>query len=206
MEEVLKAIGLVLGGGVIGQFFNFFISKKSANRDDFSIIVEKWQSYADKIETEKQYYKDRLVAAEGKYDTYMIEQRLRDAEMLLTINNLREEVSDLRIKILLLESAHLDLPCPAWLKDLNGIMLSINKSYATSFLTIAEKAQEDYIGFKDEDVWGVEIAAEFRRTDLYVLSTGQTYYGKEPLRLNGLDLSGNPDLNGSGIDLGDDLN
>jgi len=71
----------------------------------------------------------------------------------------------LQYQITVTETAHLNSPFPMWIKDLNGIMISLNKSYEKHFLLPQGFTSSDYIGYKDEKIWGKELSEVFQKND-----------------------------------------
>ncbi len=113
-------------------------------------------------------------------------KRLREREkaLLEEVVKLREEVADLRNKIVLLESAHQDLPLPAWLKDTKGVMLAVNAAYEDTFLVPRGFNAVDYIGHTDHAVWPEDIANQYQKHDKMVLRSGKMWHGSEKIPNN----------------------
>lgn len=62
----------------------------------------------------------------------------------------------------LFSSTKYNYPFPFWIKDSNGTMMYVNKAYEKAF----NVSKSRYIGNKDESIWGIEKAKEFRKGDL----------------------------------------
>ncbi len=109
--------------------------------------------------------------------------RKENAELRSKVTELTSEIkifkTEMLFKISLLESAHNDLPIPQWLKDERGVILSINPAYVNIFLKPMGKAESDYKGHTDYEVWPQDVADEFRANDDYVLKSGQPWVGYE---------------------------
>lgn len=150
----IELVGTFLGGGAFQALINYFISRQKAKGDDFDKIIGTWA--ADNERLRKQQSSD--------------EQRIRILET---------EVATLRNQLILLESAHQDLPIPMWLKDTELKMIVLNESYVDVFLTPLGKKSGDYIGKTDFDVWPEEIAKKFIEHDRKVMRTKKTFIGVE---------------------------
>lgn len=61
------------------------------------------------------------------------------------------------------------LPISFWLKDTTGIMIHISDKYVELHLKDCGLGYSDYVGYRDEKIWGKEIAEEFKITDDMVL-------------------------------------
>lgn len=147
-------------GGIIPTIFAYFKFKRSNERVDFELILKTLSD--DNV----QLRKERLDINEN-------------------IRVLEKDVLGLRNQIILLESAHMDLPIPMWLKDTKGIMLALNASYEQTFLIPNGKTTSDYIGKTDIDVWGQEIGTQYWKHDQQVLRTGRKFDGKEIVEVDG---------------------
>ena len=93
--------------------------------------------------------------------------------------DLKREVSDLRQKVLLIESSTQNLPLPMWLKDLGGIMLALNPTYEQEFLFPRGYTAGDYVGQSDHNVWPIEVANSFIANDKWVARNKSVFYGYE---------------------------
>jgi PAS domain S-box-containing protein len=74
-----------------------------------------------------------------------------------------------------LSSFFMESPFPMWIKDLQGCMLFINKSYAENYGI----SPDDYLGVNDAVFWGDAAAAVFRENDQQVLSSDKDQVFKE---------------------------
>lgn len=97
------------------------------------------------------------------------------ADLLRETNvELERRVNKLKSQILTLQSVQDSLPWPAWIKDLDGEVISANRAYEQAFLTPRGYTLFDYVGASDYDVWPEDIADEFRRNDLEIQRTRRT--------------------------------
>lgn len=127
-----------------------------------------------------------------------------DNERLRTrVNELEKRVSDYekeqaeakeregyyKNKLTLLQTAHHDLPFPQWLKDVNGVMLSLNGAYEKMFLVPLGKTADDYVGNTDFDIWPVDVAEKFVENDKKAKEKGGYWMGIEPIWIKNSDIS-----------------
>lgn len=89
------------------------------------------------------------------------------------------EISDLRTKIVMLESAQMSSPLPMWLKstgtdDRPGVMLAVNRAYEDMFLLPFGKTADDYIGRTDAEIWGDALGSGYWENDLSVIRSGNS--------------------------------
>lgn len=152
---------LLVGGGILSYLFKYAKEKLYGRRVDFNLIM------------------DRLLK-ENEEIKGMVEQYRSEIDFLKNRNLILEN------KIQLLESAHMTLPVPMWLKGMDGIMLSVNKSFEDTFLTPHGKSSSDYIGHRDEDIWGPDLAMSFHVNDERVKAGEDPLYTVEPVVLNGV--------------------
>lgn len=100
---------------------------------------------------------------------------------------LKKTISTLQYQITVAETAHLDSPFPMWLKDTDGKMVSLNKSFEKHFLLPQGFTAGDLIGFKDESVWGQDLAKEMSDKDKEALENeiwqglGKDYQNSNPV-------------------------
>ena len=141
LGSILSLLG---GGGAIGFFLTYLARIRKSSLDELRDVI-----------------KDRKEEIE----------RLRrlEAENTISIRALESKLSSMESKILLMESAHYDLPLPQWLKDMNGTMLSLNAEYERIFLKPLDLRSSQYIGKNDSMVWGEDIARHFRIMDHEVM-------------------------------------
>lgn len=136
----VEIISAALGGGLIKSLFDYWNSSRSNRKEELTQVISTWQTDNERLRKENE-------SLRGELDL------------------LRNDVAELRAKVILMESAHSDAPLPMWLKDTSGRMLSLNKQCEESFLFPLGKKASDYIGKSDSEVWGEEIAKEYRIHD-----------------------------------------
>lgn len=151
MENVIGLIAAILGGGGVGFYFNYLISNRRTDQDEFKLLLNTWREDNERL-------------------------RAREIQNSVEIESLRRELTNLKSKLVMLESAHFDLPLPQWLKDVDGRMLSINAEYEKTFLAPLGKEASDYIGKTDIEIWGEEAHEHFRKTDIKVYKTKKPAY------------------------------
>lgn len=162
-EILLGVIAII--NGVAGYFVvkaKNQVNKEDAFRDD---ILRELQSIR---EENKQLRKD--------YEKLLKEHNDLKLQFALV-------EKEWRTKIELFESAHKDLPVPMWLKDREGVMLSLNDSYESVFLRPRGYTRDDYVGNHDTAVWEEQTAKIFSANDRHVLRRGVTWRGIERLEM-----------------------
>ena len=164
----MEVIGLLVSGGGLVAILNYFLKKdqqeNEQRRVDFDVIL-------NNLLTENKFFRER------------------EGEAIKRISDLEKQLSYLQNKIILLESAHMDLPIPMWLKDTQGVMLAVNSAYEKMFLIPNGKTSQDYVGNRDVDVWGPVLGAQYWSHDQKVLYTGQTFDGFETVVLDGVEMN-----------------
>lgn len=156
----LETILAVLGGGLGVKVVDYIVAKNKNKLDSFESIVKTWEQ--DNI---------RL--------------REREVELVNKIEALQKDLDDLRVKVMLLESAHMSLPIPMWLKDTDSKMLALNKAYENLLLKPAGFTAVDYLGHFDSDIWGDTTSKQFRDNDLKVLASKKPEILTESWIING---------------------
>lgn len=161
MNWIVDIVTIVISTGTLTAAFQYFNNKRRARieenqqeLDEFKKVFEIWQKDNERL-------------------------RIREEKLLQEVASLRIEVAELRNKIVLLESAHQDLPLPAWLKDTKGTMLALNPTYEEMFLIPRGYTATDYIGNDDKAVWPPEIAEQYTKHDKMVLRSGKVWRGVE---------------------------
>ena len=151
MDNIVSIISLILGGGGVGFFLNYLINNRKTDQDEFKLLIETWREDNERL-------------------------RQREISNSEEIKKLREDLSNLRNKMVMLESAHFDLPLPQWLKDVDGTMLSVNAEYESVFLAPVHLKATDYIGKTDSEIWGELTAKHFKETDSKVYRTKKPHH------------------------------
>lgn len=121
--------------------------------------------------------KEALKSGEKKYD--LMKDLINVMEQQLAELKAHNEI--LKEKVNLLESSHMKVPLPMWLKDREGRMLSLNKHYEEVFLAPMGLTAQDYIGKTDFDIWPEEVARKFVDNDNRAFATNNTQYTLEPV-------------------------
>ena len=173
---MIEIIVAALGGGVLTQVFTFILNrekaKETAEKNDFTTIVEQWQSDNKRLRDENEKH------LQTQNDLY---KKLAEHE---------RKISALNTKLLIMESAYMHIPVPSWLKDLDGTMLALNEAYEDNFLKPLGLCRADYVGKTDFDIWDEETAKEYQENDVRVLnSIEKVWFGKEKIVLNGVDVT-----------------
>lgn len=152
----LELISAAVGGGLIKSGLDFLLSSKASRKAELSEVVKVWQEDNNRLRKENEMLKHELL-------------------------QIHKDLSELKTKIILLESAHTDAPLPMWLKDISGRMLALNSEYEKQFLIPMGKTSSDYIGNYDDDIWPLDIANEYKRHDGLALLY-DTWKGKEIIK------------------------
>lgn len=151
----------IIAVAVITACFTFILNLRNENRTDFREISDTW-----------------------KIDNERLRKSISDYS--LQVNKLNNQVQQLQTKIILLESGQMDLPFPMWLKGVDGTMLALNEAYEHTFLIPRGKNENDYIGRKDEEIWGEKYGKAFFENDLKVMRKKQPLFTIEDVPgLNG---------------------
>jgi len=160
MENILEIAIAVTGGGGIGFFLNYLISKRQTDQSDFEVIIAKWELDNERL-------------------------RQREEKHSQEIEKLRYELNVIKSQIVNLESSHFDLPLAQCVKDLDGHIILVNKEFSRLFLTPFGLTAEQSIGKKAGELWGEELEKEHKKHELRVLVTKEpkhlTENFKDPL-------------------------
>jgi hypothetical protein len=154
LGSISSIIGLLGGGGAIGFILTYLSRMRKSSLDELRDVI---QDRKEEIE--------RL--------------RILEKENTERIKSLEYKINSMESKIMLMESAHYDLPLPQWLKDLNGTMLSLNPEYERIFLTPLGLKADQYIGKNDVMVWGEETASHWRKLDNEVIKYRKHVFSHE---------------------------
>jgi hypothetical protein len=174
LTKYLNEILIFISGGGLIQIFSYFRDKRKDRTDEFKELLE----YTKTMIADRDI---KIVRLSTEYET------CRDI-----IFELREELNDLKSKVIVLESAHFDIPFPMWLKSLDRKMISVNTEYENCFLKPMGKTAKDYINKTDTEIWGADVSAEFSYHDNMALNSKNGYWsGKEKIIINGEDITEN---------------
>lgn len=167
MSEYIPVLVSVVGGGGLGVFLTWLINNRKDKRAGLQTVIDNFNEDNKRLREEMRELRTAL-------------EKERDERAAKELQ-LRQEVSNLRSKLLIMESAHLDLPVPQWLKDKDGTMLALNAAYEQIFLDRINKTASDYIGSKDSAVWPEATAESFTRNDRIVMRTRKPYQTQESI-------------------------
>lgn len=142
IPNIITAI-IAIVTGIIG----FFTAKLSASSKD------------------KTTTKDEFVELIKMYKEEVSKLKESEDECINRYEELKKEFEVLRANVTLIKASSPTVPIPMWIKDINGVMLSLNDAYEEIFLVPLGKTRADYIGKKDIDIWGKEIAEVFKKND-----------------------------------------
>lgn len=169
-EIIIALVSSLLGGGLATAITTYVLKSRELKSNDFTKLIE-------------------LLQVDNKRLSVQAERLQKDEdENRKRINELEKEVHSLRNKLMIMESLHLDLPLPQWVKSKDGIMLSFNNLYTQEFITPNGKREEQYIGHSDVDFWGEKIGNEYWENDrevirlkrpIHVVETVQTLTGSK---------------------------
>tara|TARA_Y100001963_G_scaffold152551_1_gene237609 strand:- start:1251 stop:1880 length:630 start_codon:yes stop_codon:yes gene_type:complete len=169
MSELLQNVLSFLGGGVLLGILTWIISNRKDKREGLQQVIDNYKDDNKRLRDEFSELKKAFEKEKGERNHIELQ--------------LRSEVMQLRNKLLIMESAHLDLPVPQWLKDVDGTMLAINKAYESTFLEPMDKEASDYIGKTDKDVWDKATAESFASNDRIVMRSKKPFQTQESINL-----------------------
>ena len=166
MADWLQTVLTFAGGGTVIGVLTWIISLRKDKREGLGAVISLFKEDNARLRNEMSLLKQ-------EFETLRLKSQEREKEN-------RDVIQGLRIKVNMLESAHLNLPIPQWLKDKNGIMLSINSAYEEIF----GKSVSQYVGNTDYDVWPKEIADQFKKNDTKVKRTRKHLQTQEFLEVD----------------------
>ena len=155
-EEIgwLRAVAALitgLGGGRVWDYFSkkrdSKVNKQATDQSGFEILQKAW--------------KDEFHRLEDKIDEMHRELGRRQ----VVIETLENEVVLLKTRMTIMVATTPSLPIPAWKKSPDGVMLGLNEAYERTFLSPRGFKMADYVGAKDEKIWGKDLADHFRKND-----------------------------------------
>jgi hypothetical protein len=153
MNNFLQIFLAVTGGGGLGFFLNYLISKRQTDQSEFEILLKVWKEERGELKAERKELIER--------------ERINRAEII----ELKEELSKLKSKMVLLESAHFDLPQAQCVKDLDGTIILINSEFDKLFLTPYGQNSNTCVGTNGSHIWGVPNTQKYRKAELEVIAT-----------------------------------
>jgi CRISPR/Cas system-associated protein Csx1 len=170
MDNFLQIFLAVTGGGGLGFFLNYLISRRQTDQSEFEILLKVWKEERDELKLERKELIER--------------ERSNSAEIL----ELKEELSKLKSKMVLLESAHFDLPLAQCVKDLDGTIILINNEFDKLFLAPYGQTSNSCVGTNGAHIWGIENTKKYRKAELEVIIHKAAKHFIE----EGNDIEGNP--------------
>lgn len=167
MESIIAAV--LSGGtvaGVITAWFNYRAKYDTNQSDSYKYTIDFLKEDNERL---------RVDNSELHLDIVRLKER---------VTSLERTVTKYEHKIMLLESTHNYSPFPTWLKDMDGIMLSLNDAYEKVFLIPNGLSRSDYVGKNDIEVWGEEIGNRYMDNDQKALrSNNKVWVGTEPIKI-----------------------
>lgn len=162
----LQIFGTLISGGTLGALLTYFIKLKRQKNDDFTKVIESYKDY-------NHILLERLTNLENEV------KLLRTKE-----SKLSNEITKLRNQLLLFEGSKLELPLPLWIKDTKGTMIYLNESFESTFLTPLNFEINDYIGKKDNVIFGNKQAKKFGENDKKVIAKKDAIRFFETIEIN----------------------
>lgn len=120
------------------------------------------------------YYDKKIAILEVKLDKLEI----RNIELEKQVNQSNSE-------IIIFKAAQDFFPFSYWIKDLNGKMLYVNKSFEKRYITSCKKKLADFIGHYDFENFSLKQATQFAKADSLVIADDRPYsfYKEEKIRI-----------------------
>lgn len=146
------------------QFADWFIKKTDENRSTVIllaiIVFLSWRYY--EADADRFAYIQKL------------EERISGCEDLQLKNiELERKLNSLSAEIIIFKASTDYFPFPYWVKNSDGKMLYLNSAYEKKYLRPYGWNASDYINRYDWQIWGYEIANEFKKNDSLVISNGR---------------------------------
>lgn len=177
MDNILATVVGGVGGAVVTQLANIIINNRKSKSDErISYNELKSQDYKTLLTSyENLYNNERVAKEEAILNTKILVEELQD---------IKRDMYSMKSKLLLFENTHFTIPFPMWIKDMSGIMLTVNKAYEDQFLKPLGKEAIDYIGKNDIEFWGEEIGKQYQENDHEAyMNPNSLYVGYEDLLL-----------------------
>lgn len=163
-DGIFSTIITFLGGGAAIGFLTWLINNRKDRREGLKQIID--------------LYKEDNVRLRQEFEELKSLFEMHRERNIVNEKQNEQMIQQLRIQVNIMESTHLDLPIPQWLKDTQGIMLSINTAYEDAF---GVKSM-DYVGKTDYEIWDKEIADGFTANDKAVMLTKKHIQQQELIR------------------------
>ncbi len=155
--EIVNLIIAIITGGVLTSIFNYITAKSKNKRDDFEVLLNAFRVENTRLQSSEKELREKL-------------------------ESLEKIVFSLKVKLIQLESAHLNMPIPKWIKDKDGTVITVNKAYEDIFLIPQDFTALSYVGKTDYDLWPKHMADQFTENDTKALSS--IIYAKEAVEVN----------------------
>lgn len=105
------------------------------------------------------------------------------------VASLEAENVTLTARLEILSQSQLTAPIPAWVKGIDGRMITLNPAYEELFLQPYGKTMRDYVGLTDEEFWGSlglpEQGKVYWENDMKVIRSGRVTRIEEDVSING---------------------
>ena len=147
-------------------------------RDGVDIVLEFLKKENAELNTKIERL-EHVINSQSLEIKRLIEQH--NAEMKVIV----EQHNVLRMQIILLEASRYDLPYPQWMFDFRGNLVSGNKAFEDTFLTIIGKNLINTIGESVADVLDKEAAIVYMENHRWVLSEKHPWEGALTVIRNG---------------------
>lgn len=183
--DIIKEI-LIFIAGVAATASTFFLSRKKNRLSEIEMVIKSLSEQLANSHKRIDLLDEESRTIRDNYEQELKELR-KEIEELKKQLSIEKQITDrLRSDLVFLESAHFEMPFPQWLKSLTGTMIKVNRQYEHVFLRPMNKDAEDYIGKKDVDIWGEEMANQFAKNDDLAKDSRLGYWiGKE--NINGTE-------------------
>ncbi len=166
--DISAILTALVSGGLITQAVNYLNGRRTAKKDEFSAIIEKWKEDNDRLRRE--------------VDEMQAEHAQERKALLDDLERMRREIADLRSKVAVMEAtAQSDIPAPMCLKDAQGRYLSVNRAWEDAFQITVPNA----LGKTDLELFGPDVGAQVTANDTQVQKNGVHLYTAEEYPIAG---------------------
>lgn len=147
MESLFPSIAAaVLSSGISVGILNYINARKKESREGITLFLNQLQSDNSRL-------------------------RERETQNEKRIETLSDRLDDLQHKLMIMEQAHHNLPIPQWMKDKNGVILSMNPFCYDVFLKPFGVTRLEAIGLRDRDIFPPETADVIEDNDRRVIES-----------------------------------
>jgi len=162
-NTILDSLLPFIGGGVLATILTFWISNKKQNLSEFDVIINRYKEMHDDLIKRVDHLEDE-------------QENLSRSKLYL-----EKEIIHLRTQLQLFESSTTSLPLPIWIKDLDGKMLYMNDYCINMVLKPLGMKFSDQVGKTDLEIWGKELADQYRKTDERIIRYKKPIESVEPV-------------------------